>query len=70
MAPGPDDGAFISQALGFIGFGDLGILYIDRFQGFFVNLPAYAFTQSLFYLLWSNLGLPIDFSTYKIFKCG
>jgi len=67
MAPGPDDGAFISQALGFIGFGDLGILYIDRFQGFFVNLPAYAFTQSLFYLLWSNLGLPIDFSTYKIF---
>jgi len=67
LAPGPDDGAFISQALGFISHGNLGILYIDRFQGFYINLPGYAFAQSLFYWLWDKIGLPINFATYKIF---
>jgi len=67
LAPGADDAAFISQALGFINRGDLEILYIDRFQGFYINLPGYAFAQSLFYWLWDKIGLPINFATYKLF---
>ncbi len=67
LAPGSDDGAFISQALGFLNFGDLGILYVDRFQRFYINLPGYSFTQSVFYLIWDSVGLPINFFTYKIF---
>ena len=29
LAPGPDDGASIAQAFGFIDRGDLGLLYMD-----------------------------------------
>jgi hypothetical protein len=70
LAPGPDDAVFITQALGLIYKGDLGLMYLDRFQPFFINLPGYAFMQGLFYLIWDFVGLPINFFTYKIFHLG
>ena len=67
LAPGPDDAAFISQAMGFIYYGDLGTMYFERFQMYFLNFPGYAFFQALFYKAWVAMGLPLNFYTYKIF---
>ncbi len=70
LAPGPDDAAFISQAMGFIFHGDLGTMYFDRFQLFFLNMPGYAFMQAIFYTVWNTMGLPLNIFTYKIFHLG
>jgi len=70
LAPGPDDAAFISQAMGFIFHGDLGTMYFERFQLFFLNFPGYAFLQAIFYTAWNAVGLPLNIFTYKIFHLG
>jgi len=68
LAPGTDDGAFISLAFGFQSQGDLVLNYFFHFQEFFINLPGYHFSQALFFWIWDQAGLPINLYTFKTFQ--
>lgn len=68
LAPGPDDGGFIAEALALQHRGSLGLIYINDFADVYINLPAYAFSQAAFLLATDLVGIPLNIYTYRFFN--